>query len=879
MVDRIGAALREVEGAILNRFDRAILTIVQSDIETRDPEAQSSPPERSTISDIPLNTPELLQAKREFDSSVALLRELSRFECELRGYNSETRFREALHSIFFPGKVRSEIMRDATPWQLRDYWDILAGAVCLEQMKHETLGRDRPIRYLHHREEAFLSPFGATRNDRDALIRLNAHIQGELIEGATICIRGLVDPEFVKWASGGGPEQRSPIAYLQIVYEFPLPSGAFYPITLKAASGNKQIGVPKSHEYPPGDHAVIIALSKALEQALRSGDLSLLTRAPDRAAALGVPALVAEFGKAPSLEAMEEIRRRVILALHQPLSTPEGTTATLTTPAVGSPALDRREFIERLKLLLPDLPGVRGNPRPEEYQVPADRIEAFIERYGDFLHRLHLGDSAHQEQENRNLARQQQREQQKYSGPRHGYALREEFRIFDCISDQAKVERFRAQEAARKGIPPEEVTVPAHVGRRYDLRFPRIEDLLTQLRSSPPARHVVTTVRNEKTGEVFQVEGVDGVRSAQERIETETMRGIDRILEPRFAALRERTNTRGYQKVVYMELDKLTGRSDLCIDIPELVSSLSFRMTEGKTILSVLAHCYPTEHAALELLISVSESMLKRGAEMRMPLTPPRTASLLDLFTHFGAEINRAENAEKRSIFESTKQMKLPPGDKKDIVDTLQRDVSERARQLKNQLSGLRTYAYNSLGKLQTAGTTKVMAQRPGANALISPGDISYHSISVVDNRIAKFIYVITADGEMIIERERLSTDRKRALRPTHSQLAGGQTVYAAGEIIVGTHHENLSNFFLWHQLDDRLRMNDGLPDSEVRYELIEINNLSGHYLPPGSECLAYARTVITAALRKLGVGVDGVRVENRLLTGVQFSGVSLIGW
>lgn len=149
-----------------------------------------------------------------------------------------------------------------------------------------------------------------------------------------------------------------------------------------------------------------------------------------------------------------------------------------------------------------------------------------------------------------------------------------------------------------------------------------------------------------------------------------------------------------------------------------------------------------------------------------------------------------------------------------------------------------------------------------------------FENFRITDSRMAKYIYAIKTNGEIKVARGQLRRDETLRSRPTHSQVSEGKTVYAAGEVFLGTHDETFASFSAWlHWLEKNSNLVRG-----DHYKAIEINNLSGHYLP-GHECLKYARLSIIKVLEELGFDVSDVRLINRLLTGVKFSPVSVYGF
>jgi hypothetical protein len=145
-------------------------------------------------------------------------------------------------------------------------------------------------------------------------------------------------------------------------------------------------------------------------------------------------------------------------------------------------------------------------------------------------------------------------------------------------------------------------------------------------------------------------------------------------------------------------------------------------------------------------------------------------------------------------------------------------------------------------------------------------------TVDITDHAIAKFIYVVRANGEIPVARESIGNDGTK-VRPTHSQLARGEPVYGAGELIIGTHHERTSSLHVWHDLDHKL----STQPKDHTWKLFEANNASGHYLPPAAAFLGYAFNEMKHALDSQGIITQEVRLENRLMPGTEFSGPSFL--
>jgi hypothetical protein len=105
---------------------------------------------------------------------------------------------------------------------------------------------------------------------------------------------------------------------------------------------------------------------------------------------------------------------------------------------------------------------------------------------------------------------------------------------------------------------------------------------------------------------------------------------------------------------------------------------------------------------------------------------------------------------------------------------------------------------------------------------------------SLNKNDMVKYIYVIQAD-QIFVAHESLDG----AQRPTHSELAQGLGVDAAGELI--------------------FHYSDGV------WKLYEINNASGHYRPRADKTLNFAKAKIIPVLKSSNINCSNVRLINCL--------------
>jgi len=109
--------------------------------------------------------------------------------------------------------------------------------------------------------------------------------------------------------------------------------------------------------------------------------------------------------------------------------------------------------------------------------------------------------------------------------------------------------------------------------------------------------------------------------------------------------------------------------------------------------------------------------------------------------------------------------------------------------------------------------------------------------VKTIDHNIIKFIYIVTAEGEIIVQEEKIR--EVVSGRAAHSELAQGRNVYGAGELAF-------------------TKVND-------QWVLTEINNGSGHYRPESHSTLNYVKNLINSK----GIYVRDVKLRDSILRGV----------
>ncbi len=125
----------------------------------------------------------------------------------------------------------------------------------------------------------------------------------------------------------------------------------------------------------------------------------------------------------------------------------------------------------------------------------------------------------------------------------------------------------------------------------------------------------------------------------------------------------------------------------------------------------------------------------------------------------------------------------------------------------------------------------------------------------VQDSVTRKFIYTIDRAGLMRVAEE--IEGKNGAIRVPHSCLAGGQTVFGAGQITFELFRRRL-DYQKWLQFNEEIKQY--LPS---RWSCVEIDNFTGHYVvDPRS--LPYAGNIVLAALNNTTIRTDSLVLNDR---------------
>jgi hypothetical protein len=579
------------------------------------------------------------------------------------------------------------------------------------------------------------------------------------------------------------------------------------------------------------------------------------------------------FLSSPSEQGLDELRASYSKSIWDTLRISSGVQNQPKKIQVALPrVLSKDEFMLHLASTVETISEFPGNPRPNELCVRKELIPSFLDRHGALLYELHC--KANNESRYAETALQN-RVERGYAGPPRGFDLKLEYQILDMIVNDEKIQGYRNGRAKRDNIRPEEIIVPDHIGRNYMLSFPRVDMIASELNKNPPARQIITTILDKRDGSSRVFDGHHGILLAERIVELETFEEFDKIFKERALRL--------VSEIAYN--DNISSETLRQAHIPILTEEECAGFIYGgdyeqhfekpfklKPLNSITR---TTDFAGvgqvLVTYLNVFRIITETTQQFGLIFKAPESLSLSKMFLNYEKQNLAFIKSLRLEAVNKVRELSLNKEDEKRDLKKLNLEIDKTEFEMHESLTSLRSRIFRMLAPiLQSYFILN------NDNPKLS--DLYYLDISISGACIAKFIYVVKDDETIPIARERLKSGGQIGVRPTHSQTANGESVYGAGEVIIGAHFEKFTSFLAWHAFDAQLMSQPNTSDGHSAvWELFEINNLSGHYQPGGSESLSYVKSLILPAIQQVGVIVDNVRVENRLLPGFKFSAPSVL--
>lgn len=374
-----------------------------------------------------------------------------------------------------------------------------------------------------------------------------------------------------------------------------------------------------------------------------------------------------------------------------------------------------------------------------------------------------------------------------------------------------KLKKINYVKAKRKKNPNAEIEIPKRIGRSYDKQYETIDELESKLNDDIFTEEFKISVKGFN-GLLMESDKIEDVESIHEAVEINGLSHYEKALAD----------------------CKETGE--------EVVSKVSgYKMDPIKDYESKIELFYRNEEF---------NNILKNVGIEQFPNEVDDT-NFTELYNYYLNQIK----LRRKEIYSSIPRTKGKSAkeDYKKLLDQAKERFEAQFEKLKRILSGYRTMLCIYLN-------TRWLDEKD--NPLT-------YKLNITHKNLAKFIYIIDSDengnDNVYIAPEAIGKTANHRIRPTHSEVAKGLKVYGAGEIILGYNNDSISSFAAWYEMQ--------LKKKELK--LFEINNLSGHYQPEADLFLLYANNLICPAVAAQGINIEDVKLENRLVPGVVFSGAS----
>ncbi|MBX7143288.1 MAG: hypothetical protein K1X79_02445 [Oligoflexia bacterium] len=363
------------------------------------------------------------------------------------------------------------------------------------------------------RHYCFKVPFGALPHTKEEMLARQLDIeQGRLVR-ATVNVSGRIDPGFLAWAQGAGVLSAGPIPDVEILYTLRLPSGAPYTIALKESRRGSQAEPNPLHLYKPEDWETVRHLGNYM---LNPGNRARLEIFCDfrGAAAQAAQTMPKVIDNAEDVKAYLALREQWTKGVHQELlAAHREFRAPIEVDWLEQRFSEASTFNSIVQERLDVIPAKYPFRTAGFFQLNVEERAEFVRHYVPIIFKVCAEERAR-------IASEQQsdqclmRERLGYRGPEEGYPLSLDYMIMDMIIDYRARKSFVQNRARERGLRPEEVVIPEHIGRRYDRpqRFMGVGDIPRILSERGSQRTVEARFFDPKSQQVETVTGETAVR-------------------------------------------------------------------------------------------------------------------------------------------------------------------------------------------------------------------------------------------------------------------------------------------------------------------------------------------------------------------------------
>jgi hypothetical protein len=423
-------------------------------------------------------------------------------------------------------------------------------------------------------EQCYRFPFGSLPNDAEACARLSDFVASNLLGGAVVHVRGFLDRQFLEWMRSSGPDSRSPMSHVTLVYDLRLSDGSYYPMVLNTALSPSSQRLLKPELCCQADVALVVGAHRALQAAQGIQDTPWLwdpNGCVERETRSAFSKDLREIRSAKEIADWERVCcesiAKAITTRHEHSVSRQRIEAPTVVPSW-------EEFKEALRADIKELSTSPLNPRPEGIYLDDSEVETFIENQGRTLFRLEGEFCEHLANARLPTPESSRRESLGYNGPKEGFMLRPEYRLIDMVVDFRRKVKYADLQPREEGSDAAAIDIPARIGRSYDLTMPRISDIRRLLEEDPPKRTVSFRVSNDLTGSELSGEGRESLIKAERQIHLETLAFIDGVHREHKGKLPQFGEYSQRGRMVNREINNRLKREghSLVLEAPELPS-------------------------------------------------------------------------------------------------------------------------------------------------------------------------------------------------------------------------------------------------------------------------------------------------------------------
>lgn len=615
---------------------------------------------------------------------------------------------------------------------------------------------------------------------RNQALKYEAAVKAGLVKGATIEVRGNIDPAFLTFLN-----QRCP--NVEVLYSFILPGGReiVFPIR-RAANGATIRPIDPPKDLTAAEAKVVKGIQRAIELGVLGEHLAndLLS-----AEQLAKSPLAQELGEAidPSTGRVDPLKLKTLAAYHEYQRLMAERRWEIFSGLADKPNTHRpvdhllqpmteteidREF-ERLRAHFNNHPMI---PTRRQYTVTDEEATKVRAEFGKRLRAISEFESSRLSSPD--TAADQARQRLGYRGNRHGYPLDPEHIYQDVVKGVRPPPKLSAkQQKAGAG---------RWASRSYDMtdQFPTAGQVASEMQGG--------RFQEEKT--VVEVRYPAGAKQGDP--DMPVTRSIDisgESADPTQRASEIEKNRRG---LVQQTLDENFDRFQ--------------EMNEAATAPDHLLI------SARDLATSPQAAALKKALDPKTGRVNPE--KITDPAVR--AEFDRLVVQKRASVPETVRKtlahrtnrprIERAYAEYKSLYDAMVAEVRDPANKDKQAIRAKHQPGIEA-AKIKLLATYREALGQEGYNE---------YAIRLLEERtdnVRKFIYALDANGEMFLFEEAMEAGSER---PTHSMLAGGRNVYAAGELYI------------------RVRGSE-------KPQVVVINNGSGHYRPDAVENLDYVKNIL----------------------------------